>query len=65
MKSQSELLKALVQIARERGISIREKSRSFEFYKNGLLLDRFMKFSTDSTMDEAEYERRTEYLKRF
>ncbi len=65
MKSQRELLKSMVKAAKERGFSIRETSLSFDFYKNEVLIDRFLKFSVDYTLDDTEFERRLKYFNRF
>jgi hypothetical protein len=65
MKSQSELLKVMVETAKDRGFSIIETPRSFDFYKDEVLIDRFYKFSVDYTLSDAEFNRRIDYLETF
>ncbi len=65
MKSQSELLTVMVETAKDRGFSIIETQRSFDFYKEEVLIDRFFKFSVDYTLTDVEYKRRIDYLERF
>jgi hypothetical protein len=55
----------MVKVAKERGFSIRETPRSFDFYRDEILVDRFLKFSTDYTLSEVEFKRRMEYIENY
>lgn len=64
MKTQSQLLIELVRIARDAGFQIKETPSAFEFYKDGILLDRFFKFETDCTLSEDTCKRYINNLER-
>jgi hypothetical protein len=64
MKSQSELLTAMVKKARKAGLRVVETKTSFDFYDDLILVERFKKFNVDYTCSEAECEMKLAKLDR-
>jgi len=61
-KKQSKLLHDMIIRAQELGFDIKETQTAYEFTRNGLLVDRFLKFSTDYIVDKSVYDMRIKFL---
>lgn len=63
MKTQSGLLKDMIEKAKSFGYTVKSTEFYIEFYKDGILRVRVRKFYVDYTIDKAVYDRQMAKIK--